>query len=285
MPILTQGARPGQLSRYRAQLRRLADVAAVTAPQRISRALSVLSVTPRTTALSSASQRLIGRIRALRPPFSARAGGQAATFLDLKSSLAEHLPIAIALVIAVTTIAIFLLTGSVILPLKTLLMNALTVGAAYGIVVLVFQNGNLQGLLGYESPGAIDIAQPVVMLAVVLGLSTDYGVFLLDRICEGHRRGLGNQEAVALGLERTGRVITAAALLFCVAFGSVISSQLVEVKEVAFGTTAAILLDATLVRCLLVPALMRLLGDWNWWVPAFLRRVAPERGIAAQVPP
>ncbi len=184
-----------------------------------------------------------------------------------------------------TTIAIFLLTGSLILPLKTLLMNALTVGAAYGIVVLVFQNGNLQGPLADESTGAIDIAQPVVMLAVVLGLSTDYGVFLLDRICEGHRRGLGNQEAVALGLERTGRVITAAALLFCVAFGSVISSQLVEVKEVAFGTTAAILLDATLVRCLLVPALMRLLGDWNWWAPGFLRRLAPERGIAAQAPP
>ena len=275
VPILTRGARPGQLSRYRTQLGHLADVAAVTAPERLSRALSVLSVTPRTTALSPASQRLVGRIRTLRTPFSARSSGQAATFLDLKSSLAEHLPIAIAVVIAVTMIAIFLLTGSLVLPLKTLVMNALTVGAAYGILVLVFQDGNLQGPLGYESVGAIDIAQPVVMLAVVLGLSTDYGVFLLDRICEGHRAGLDNQEAVALGLERTGRVITSAALLFCVAFGSVISSQIVEVKEVAFGTTAAILLDATLVRCLLVPALMRLLGDWNWWAPAFLRRLAP----------
>lgn len=273
--ILTRGARESQLSRYRARLGRLTDVASVAAPRRLSRALSVLAVTPATTALSPATQRLVGRIGTLRPPFSARSSGQAATFLEFKRSLARHLPIAIAVVIAVTIIALFLLTGSVVLPLKTLVMNALTVGAAYGILVLVFQDGNLQGLLGYESPGAIDIAQPVVMLAVVLGLSTDYGVFLLDRICEGHRGGLDNQEAVALGLERTGRVITSAALLFCVAFGSVVSSQIVEVKEVAFGTTAAILLDATLVRCLLVPALMRLLGEWNWWAPSFLRRLAP----------
>ena len=176
------------------------------------------------------------------------------------------------IVIAVTMIAIFLMTGSAILPIKTLLMNALTVGAAYGIMVFVFQDGRLQGLLGYESAHAIDITQPLVMLAVVLGLSTDYGVFLLDRIRELHKTGLPNQQAVALGLQRTGRVITSAALLLCVAIGSIATSELVEVKEVAFGIAAAILLDATIVRCLLVPALMRLLGDWNWWRPRLTRR-------------
>jgi RND superfamily putative drug exporter len=172
---------------------------------------------------------------------------------------------------------------AVVLPLKTLVMNALTVCAAYGILVLVFQDGSLQGLLGYESPGAIDIAQPVVMLAVVFGLSTDYGVFLLDRIREAHHAGLENEHAVALGLERTGRIITTAALLFCVAITSSITSEIVELKEVSFGVAAAILLDATVVRSLLVPALMRLLGSSNWWAPRPLRRL--HERIAPPAPP
>jgi uncharacterized membrane protein YdfJ with MMPL/SSD domain len=270
--ILATGAHGHALGRYRAQLQRLADVASLAPPVRLSRRLELLEVAPATSALSPASQGLIGRIQALRAPFPVALTGQTAGFVDLEQSLAAHLPLGAALVIAVTAIALLLMTGSAILPLKTLVMNALTVGAAYGIIVLVFQHGRLQGVLGYEDPRAIDITQPVVMLAVVLGLSTDYGVFLLDRIRELHRAGLPNEQAIALGLERTGRIITAAALMLCVAIGSIATSQMVEVKEVSFGIAAAILLDATVVRSLLVPALMRLLGELNWWMPGWRRQ-------------
>jgi uncharacterized membrane protein YdfJ with MMPL/SSD domain len=282
--ILTSHASASQLARYQAQLRLLPDVASVAPPARISSALATIEVTPATPTLSLASQQLVSRIRALRTPFPAGTTGAAAALLDLKSSLTEHLPLAIFFVIAATTIALFLMTGSAILPAKTLVMNALTIGAAYGIMVLIFQDGNLQGLLSYEPPGAIDITQPVVMLAVVFGLSTDYGVFLLDRIREAHHAGLPNRQAVALGLERTGRVITTAAILFCVAVGSTAASPLVEVKEVSLGIVAAILLDATIVRSLLVPALMRLLGDRNWWAPQPLRKLHDQIGRSHEHP-
>ncbi len=270
--ILATDAHGQALERYRAQLQRLPDVASLAPPIRLSSRLELLELAPATTALSPASRRLVGRIQALRAPFPVALTGQTAGFVDLEQSLAARLPLGVALVVALTTIALFLMTGSVILPLKTLLMNALTVGAAYGIIVFVFQHGHLQGVLGYEDPRAIDITQPVVMLAVVLGLSTDYGVFLLDRIRELHRAGLPNQQAIALGLERTGRIITAAALMLCVAIGSIATSQAVEVKEVSIGIAVAILIDATIVRSLLVPALMRLLGDLNWWRPTIARR-------------
>jgi uncharacterized membrane protein YdfJ with MMPL/SSD domain len=270
--ILATGAHGQALERYRAQLQRLPDVASLAPPTRLSSRLELLELAPAANALSAPSQRLVSRIQALRAPFPVALTGQTAGFVDLEQSLAAHLPLGAGLVIAVTTIALFLMTGSAILPLKTLLMNALTVGAAYGIIVFVFQHGHLQGVLGYEDPRAIDITQPVVMLAVVLGLSTDYGVFLLDRIRELHRAGLPNQQAIALGLERTGRIITAAALMLCVAIGTIATSQAVEVKEVSFGIAVAILIDATIVRSLLVPALMRLLGDLNWWRPGVARR-------------
>jgi uncharacterized membrane protein YdfJ with MMPL/SSD domain len=274
--ILTTGARGPALARYRARLARLPDVASLAPPVPLSSRLDLLELIPATNALSPASQRLVGRIQALRAPFPVALTGETAGFVDLEQSLAAHLPLGAALVVAVTMVALFLMTGSAILPLKTLLMNALTVGAAYGIIVFVFQDGHLQGLLGYEDPRAIDITQPVVMLAVVLGLSTDYGVFLLDRIRELHRAGLPNQQAVALGLERTGRIVTAAALMLCVAIGSIVTSQAVEVKEASFGIAAAILIDATIVRSLLVPALMRLLGERNWWRPSLLPRPHPR---------
>lgn len=271
--ILATDAHGRALGRYRAQLQRLPDVASLARPVRLSRRLELLELAPATkNALGPASQRLVDRIQGLRAPFPVALTGQTAGFVDLEQSLAAHLPLAAALVIAITTIALFVMTGSAILPLKTLLMNALTVGAAYGIIVFVFQHGHLQGVLGYEDPKAIDITQPVVMLAVVLGLSTDYGVFLLDRIRELHRAGLTNQQAIALGLERTGGIITAAALMLCIAIGSIATSQAVEVKEVSIGIAAAILIDATIVRSLLVPALMRLLGHLNWWRPSWFIR-------------
>ena len=157
-------------------------------------------------------------------------------------------------------------------------MNTLSIGAAFGVLVLVFQYG--AGVDGLEQ------TQPVLLAATVFGLSTDYAVFLLSRIKEAHDSGLPNAAAVAWGLERTGRIVTAAALLFCVAIGSFATSRLVFVQELGVGIAVAVALDATIVRALLVPALMAILGDWNWWAPAPLRRLHRRLGLgeATSVP-
>ena len=167
------------------------------------------------------------------------------------------------IIVTLTTgLAVFLLTGSVVLPPKTVLMNVLTVTAALGVLVLVFQDGDLQGLLGSSSTlGSIAVVQPVLLVAIAWGLSTDYGVFLLDRIREIHEDGASNEQAIALGLERTGRITTTAALLLCVAIGSLVTSRLPNARELALAVVSAVLIDATVVRALLVPALMRLLGE------------------------
>ena len=170
-------------------------------------------------------------------------------------------------------IALFLMTGSVVLPIKAVVMNVLTLSAAFGLLVLIFQDGRLEGPLGYSSQGALELTQPVLLFAVAFGLSTDYGVFLLARIKEAHDAGAPNREAVALGLERTGRIVTAAALLFAVAVGAFATSQIVFIKELGIGTALAVLIDASIVRALLVPSLMELLGSANWWAPRPLRRL------------
>jgi RND superfamily putative drug exporter len=164
-----------------------------------------------------------------------------------------------------TCTLIFLFTGSVVLPLKSLVMNVLTLGAAFGILVLVFEWG--RGLNGLES------TQPILLCATAFGLSTDYAIFLFSRIKEGRDRGLENRAAVADGMERTGRVVTAAALLFCVAIGTFATSGISFIQELGLGTATAVVLDATIVRALLVPSLMALLGRWNWWAPPPLRRL------------
>jgi RND superfamily putative drug exporter len=151
-------------------------------------------------------------------------------------------------------------------------MSLLSLTAAFGLLVFVFQEGRLEGLLGYTSPGALELSMPLVLLAVGFGVSTDYGVILLSRIKEGHDAGLPNDEAVATGLERTGRIITAAALILCVALGAFATSQIAFIKELGIGIALAVLIDATIVRALLVPSLMAILGRWNWWAPAPLRR-------------
>ena len=174
---------------------------------------------------------------------------------------------------ATTLIVLFLMTGSVVLPIKALVMNLLTLSAAFGLLVLIFQDGRLEGLLGYTTQGALESTQPVLLFAVAFGLSTDYGVFLLARIKEARDAGAPDREAVAIGLERTGRIVTAAALLFCVAIGAFATSQIIFIKEVGIGTALAVLIDATIVRALLVPSLMELLGRWNWWAPKPLRRL------------
>jgi RND superfamily putative drug exporter len=165
------------------------------------------------------------------------------------------------------------MTGSVVLPLKQLLMNLLGLSAMFGLLVLVFQQGHLEGLLGFTALGGLESPQLLLLLATVFGLSTDYGVFLLSRIKEARDAGHDDEEAIAVGLERTGRIVTSAALLFAVAFGALLTSNIIITKELGLGTAAAVLIDASIVRALLVPALMRLLGHWNWWAPTPLRRL------------
>jgi RND superfamily putative drug exporter len=172
------------------------------------------------------------------------------------------------------------MTGSVILPIKTLLMNVLTAAAATGILVLIFQDGRLTGPLAYTSQGGIEETNFVILAAIAFALSTDYGVFLLARIKEARSQGLPDREAVATGLQRTGRLVTAASLLLAVAIGAFATSKIVFLKEVGVGAAAAVLIDAFLVRALLVPSLMALLGHWNWWSPRPLRSLHARLGFA-----
>lgn len=267
------------LDRYRAEVRRVEGAAGVSRPRAVADELTLLDVEPRAAPLSDESQQAVRDIRALDPPFAVLSRGQTAGFVDLKDSLADHLPAALLIVAGSTLMVLFLMTGSVVLPLKALVMNLLTVSAAFGLLVLIFQDGRLEGLLGYTSQGALDSTQPIFLAAVAFGLSTDYGVFLLSRIKEARDAGAPNDEAVAVGLERTGRIVTAAALLFFVAIGASATSEIVFIKQLGVGTALAVLIDATIVRALLVPSLMLLLGDRNWWAPRPLRRFHARSGL------
>jgi RND superfamily putative drug exporter len=251
-------------------VRSLPDVASTTRPRRVGPQLWSLDVVPRADAMSGATKGLVRRLRAI-PGVSAT--GRTAWFLDTSASLKRNLPRALAILVLSTLLLLFVVTRSVVLPLKTLVMNVLGLSAAFGMLVFVFQDGRLEGLLGYRSQGALDLTQPVLLAAIAFGLATDYGVFLLSRIKEAYDDGLSNREAVALGLERTGRVVTSAALLFCVAVGAFGTSSILLVKELGLGIAFAVFVDASLVRALLVPSLMALLGDWNWWSLPSLRRV------------
>jgi uncharacterized membrane protein YdfJ with MMPL/SSD domain len=198
-------------------------------------------------------------------PGSALVGGATAQFADQKHAIGSNLPLAIALLCATTFVLLYLATRSLVLPLKALVMNALTLLATLGILVFIFQEGRLEGLLSYRGQGALQLTQPVLLFAISFGLATDYGVFLLTRIKEAWDSGLSNREAVAVGLEHTGRIVTAAALLFCIAVGAFATSRVIVIKEVGLGIAIAVAIDASIVRALLVPSLMAILGRWNWW--------------------
>jgi uncharacterized membrane protein YdfJ with MMPL/SSD domain len=252
-----------------AAIHALPNIASASRPSRIGPKLWSLDVVPRADAMSGATKTLVRRARAIT---AVSVTGRTAWYLDTSASLKRNLPRALTILVLATFVLLFIVTRSLVLPLKTLVMNVLGLAAAFGMLVFVFQDGRLEGLLGYRSQGALDLTQPVLLAAIAFGLATDYGVFLLSRIKEAHDDGLENREAVALGLERTGRVVTSAALLFCVAVGAFATSSILLVKELGLGIAFAVAVDASLVRALLVPSLMALLGDWNWWTPAPLRR-------------
>jgi uncharacterized membrane protein YdfJ with MMPL/SSD domain len=269
------GARAGsrQATALAERIRSLPDVSAVAPAQPAASNLSLIEVAPSTPIYGAATRQLVHEVRSLRTPFYLGVAGDTAGYVDLEHSLATHLPIVLALVIASTLVVLFLMTGSLVLGIKTVLMNALSLSAVFGILVLIFQHGSLQGLLSYRSTGALDATQPILIFAVAFGLATDYGVFLISRIKEAHDSGLPDNRAVAIGIERTGRIVTAAALLFSVAIGAFVTSNLIFIKELGLGIALAVLIDAFVIRTLLVPSLMALLGKWNWWAPRFLRRL------------
>jgi RND superfamily putative drug exporter len=274
-----------QLHAFAARIRSLPNVSAVAPAQPAGQQLSVIDVSPATPTYSAASQQLVRRVRALQAPFSVGVAGQTAAFVDLEHSLGVHLPLVLALVVASTLVVLFLMSGSLVLGFQAVLMNALSLSAVFGALVLVFQRGNLQGLLSFHSTGALDSTLPILLFAIGFGLATDYGVFLLSRVKEAHEAGIPNEQAVAIGLERTGRIVTAAALLFAVAIGAFVTSKIVFIKELGLGAALAVLLDASVIRGLLVPSLMKLLGERNWWAPGPLRRLQARASRTPQAEP
>ncbi len=227
------------------------------------------------------AQRAVRAIRALPRPFTARVGGAAAEFIDQQQAIASQLPITLGLLAAITFLILWLMTGSFVLPLKAILMNLLTVGAALSAIVVVYQHGRLTGLLHYTPDGGVEPTDFVVSATVVFALSTDYGVFLLARIREARERLLARRgalspaderEAVAAGLGATGRVVTGAAILLAVAIGAFSTSEISFIQQIGVAVAVGVLLDAFVVRSLLVPSLMALLGRLNWWAPGRARR-------------
>jgi RND superfamily putative drug exporter len=219
------------------------------------------------------AQGVVEDIRAIPTPLDVRVGGAAAEFVDQQDAIAGRLLLAIVLLCGLTMVVLWLMTGSVVLPLKAVAMNALTVGAALFPLVVIYQGGRLTGLLGYTPNGGVEPSDFLVTAAIVFALSTDYGVFLLGRIKELRDAGAPDREAVATGLARTGSVVTAAAILLAVAIGAFATSSISFIQQIGVATATGVLIDAFVVRALLVPSLMALLGRWNWWSPRPLRRL------------
>jgi RND superfamily putative drug exporter len=232
-----------------------------------------IQVIPGQSSRTMDAERLIKEIRALDKPDGTLIGGAAADFTDSQSGIAKTLPLALGWIAFWVMILIFIFTGSIILPIKAVLLNALSLTATLGAVTWIFIEGHLKWLVGdFTVTGTLDSGTVILVAVVVFGLSMDYELFLLSRIREEHMAGKSNIESVATGLQRSARIITAAALLLAVVFAAFMTSGVTSIKMLGFGVSLAVLLDATLIRALLVPALMRLFGETNWWAPKPLRR-------------
>ncbi|MDQ3328618.1 MAG: MMPL family transporter, partial [Chloroflexota bacterium] len=220
------------------------------------------------------SGEIVERLRATAMPggLSLQVGGGTAEVNDVVSEMYGEFPRALILIVLATYLVLFAMLGSVLLPLKAILMNTLSILASYGALVWIFQEGNLDWLFRFQPLGFVDTSLPILMFCTLFGLSMDYEVFLLSRIKEEWERTGDNTASVAIGLERSGKIITSAALLVVVVGLAFVSAEIILVKALGLGVAIAVFLDATLVRALLVPATMRLLGSWNWWAPSFMRR-------------
>ena len=223
--------------------------------------------------------RLVASLREHRPGFRTWVTGQAAFLTDFKAQIAQRLPWALTLIATATFALLFLMTGSVLIPVKALVMNVISLGATFGALVWIFQDGHLASLLGFTAIGAIEAWVPVIVFTFAFGLSMDYEVFLLSRIKEAYDECGDTNRAVADGLQRSGRIITCAAFLIMIVFLGFAAGQTLGIKEMGLALAIAVAVDATLVRCVLVPATMTLLGPANWWAPAPLRRLHQRIGL------
>jgi RND superfamily putative drug exporter len=244
-----------------------------------------LSVIPSVEPLSPAGERLVRAVRNTPAPFDVLVTGESARLVDGKSALARRLPVALGIIALATFVLLFLMVGSLLVPAKALILNVLSLSATFGALVWVFQEGRLSGVLDFTPTGTISIFTPVLLFCIAFGLSMDYEVFLLSRIKEEYDLGAGNEEAVAIGLERTGRIVTAAALLLALVFVAFATAEVTVVKVFGVGLALAVLVDAFLIRATLVPAFMRLAGRANWWAPRPLRRFHLRWGIFEDEPP
>jgi len=271
-----------QVHAFAEQVRHVAGVRGVEVANVGGRTWRVAATVPGDPAGDTA-RGVVHDVRALNTPLSTAVTGPAAEFIDQQATIAGRLPLAIAALSVLTFALLWLMTGSVVLPAKAIVMNALTVGAALAPLVLIYQGGHLTGLLGYTSNGGVEPTDFLVTAALVFALSTDYGVFLLGRIKEARDGGLSEREAVATGIARTGRVVTAAAILLAVAIGAFSTSSVPFIQQVGIAVATGVLIDAFVVRSLLVPSLMALLGRWNWWAPRRLRRLHARVGVTEAI--
>jgi putative drug exporter of the RND superfamily len=267
------------------QVAGLEGVRAVAEPRGLGGGVHVLEVLPEGSGTDAAASRLVAGIRSLPAPFAVQVTGDAAALADYQATIRERLPLAAALVVLATFVLLFLFTGSVVVPAKAIVMNVLSLGASFGALVWVFQDGNLAWLLGAETTGFLDPTVPVLAFAIAFGLSMDYEVFLLSRIKEAWDETGDNDLAVAVGLQRSGRIVTSAALLLVVVYAGFMAAGMLTIKQIGLATVLAVLLDATVVRMLLVPATMKLMGRWNWWAPRPLRRLHRRIGLEQRAAP
>ncbi len=278
-PITIVAETTGDVSTYVATISALPDVEG-SQVRFATDSITVIDVLPDGTAQSQTAEDVVTALRSLDPGFETSVGGPAAELMDQRDALLSRTPWALAFVAGSTLILLFLLTGSVIMPFKAMAMNLLSLTATFGLLVWGFQDGNLEGLLGFESTGFIGLWNPFLVFFLAFGLSMDYEVFLLSRIKEIYDETGDNDLAVTVGLQKTGRVITSAALLIAIVFGAFATGESIDMKVLGIGLAAAILIDASIVRTLFVPAAMKLMGDWNWWAPAPLRRFHDRFGIS-----
>ena len=250
--------------------------------QTIREGVAIVRIISRPGQTNEEGKALVRRLRAMSPPAELQilVGGGAAGGLDYVDGLYERFPAAIAFIAITSFLLLLVLFGSIVLPLKAIVMNALSITASFGALVVVFQEGLFSGLLGFQPPGYVEASLPILMFCVLFGVSMDYEVFLLSRVTETYRETGDNRLSVARGLQRSGVVITSAAAIIVLVAGSFVAADVILIKALGFGTALAVFLDATLVRALLVPATMRLLGRWNWWAPPLVRRLLPGRGAA-----
>jgi len=271
--IVFDGAdKTAEIAQYAAKVAAVPGIVAVVPPQVINkdvRLVAYQSMLPRTPE----SQQLIHDIRAIKAPSGTLIGGVAADYTDSQDGIAKTLPWALGWIALSVLILVFIFTGSIILPIKAVLLNVLSLAATMGVLTWVFIDGHLQWLVGsFTLTGSIDTSIVILIVVVVFGLSMDYELFLLSRIREEHLQGRSNIESVATGLQRSARIITAAAVLLAVVFAAFVTSGVTSIKTMGFGVALAVILDATVIRALLVPALMRLFGERNWWAPKSLQR-------------